>query len=141
MSGQALVTLTAADTWYGREIRKAIKSNVNHSLMLYESSDWRDWRAIDTQENGVQPAVSAKRLTRVDYAECWECDLDLWKGLRATKKDFYKKYDWIGLGFGLIRALLANYLGIEIKKPIQAQFGRDSSIKLLDIFHANEAEH
>ncbi len=120
MSGKVLVTLTAADTWYGRQIRKAIKSNVNHSLILYKSSDWGDWRAIDTQEKGVVPTVSAKKLTRVDYAECWECDADLWKGLRATKKDLFKKYDWIGLIFGLVRILLANYLGIEIKKSIHA---------------------
>lgn len=120
MSGQVLITLTASDTWYGREIRKATKSNVNHALVLYQSSDWLDWRAIDTQEKGVTPAVSAKKLTRIDYLECWKCSVDLWKGLRLTKSDFFKKYDWIGLIFGFIRAVLANYLYIEITKPIHA---------------------
>lgn len=120
MSGHVLITLTAGDAWYAKEIRKATKSDVNHSLVMYKSSDWRDWRAVDPQENGVIPGQDASKLTRVDYAECWESSVDLWVGLRETKKDLFKKYDWIGLIFGLIRALLANYLYIEITKPIHA---------------------
>jgi len=120
MSTKVLITLTASNKWYGKQIRKALKSNVNHGLILYRSRDWKDWRAVDTQEKGVTPAVSAKKLTRIDYAECWECDLDLWEGLRATKKDLYKKYDYVGLVFGVIRAVLSNYLGITFNKPIHA---------------------
>jgi len=128
MSGKVLIALSASNAFYGKLLRKALYEHsktpkdeqVNHAFIVYKSSDWQDWRAVDIQEKGVQPTLPVKHLKRVDYVECYELpDVDLWKGLRSCKNDLYKKYDWIGLIFGFVRLLLA-LVGWKLKNPIHA---------------------
>lgn len=132
MTGEALIALSASNSWYGHELRQAMyedqlstvpkEERVNHAFVVYESSDWQDWRAVDIQEKGVQPTLEVRHLTRVDYVECYRVPegVDLWKGLRACKNDLYKRYDWIGLIFGFIRLKLMNWFGLKLKKPHHA---------------------
>jgi hypothetical protein len=128
MKNNVCIALSASNAWYGRELRQAMYEDqlssvpkgeqVNHAFVVYESSDWKDWRAVDVQEKGVQPTIEVKHLTRVDYVECWQIpDVDLWEGLRACKNDLFKRYDWIGLIFGFIRLKLMSWFGWKLKKP------------------------
>lgn len=132
MTGKALIALSASNAWYGKELRKVMyegqddavpeAERVNHAFIVYESSDWGDWRAVDVQEKGVQPTIEVRHIARVDYVECYRSpeDSDLWEGLRACKNDLYKRYDWLGLLFGYVRLKLLSWFGLRLTKPHHA---------------------
>lgn len=128
MKDNVCIALSAADAWYGKALRKVLyadkkspvpfEERVNHAFIIYESSDWKDWRAVEIQEKGVQPTVDVRHLKRVGYVECYKIpEVDLWKGLLACKNDLYKRFDWLGLLWGFIRLTIMSWFGWKLKKP------------------------
>ena len=115
-----LICLTATRRWYGRIVRWATRSRVNHSLIKHEDPFWGGWRATEINEDGVSDRDVGK-LTRIDYIEHWESDLDLLPGMRALRTFVGSaRYDGLGLASGLIRAIILRVFGIEIDKPIHS---------------------
>jgi len=131
MRDNVCIALSASNAWYGRELRQAMYEDqissvpkdeqVNHAFIVYHSSDWKDWRAVDVKEKGVQPTIEVRHLKRIDYVECYKIPkVDLWNGLRACKNDLYKRYDWLGLLWGFIRLKFMSWFGWKLKKPHHA---------------------
>lgn len=131
MRDNVCIALSASNAWYGRELRQAMYEDqistvpkdeqVNHAFIVYASSDWKDWRAVEIQEKGVQPTKEVRHLTRIDYVECYKIpQVDLWQGLRACKNDLYKRYDWLGLLWGLVRLKVMSWFGWKLNKPHHA---------------------
>ena len=155
MKNNVYIALSASNAWYGKELRNVMyedqissvpkNERVNHSFIVYESSDWKDWRAVDIQEKGVQPTIPVKDLTRVDYVECWQVPkVDLWKGIRACKNDLFKRYDWKGLIFGILRLKLMSWFGMKLTKPHHASnrlFCSEYIAKVLKKSGAPSTEH
>lgn len=109
---KVLICLSASDAWYGRIIRWASRSRVNHTFLLYRSDVW-GWFAVEINENGVQ-LIPPSRLTRVDYLECWRCDEDLLHGLAGMRRWIGAGYDWRGLLSGLVRLVVRRLFGMSI---------------------------
>jgi len=115
-----LVCLTATRKWYGKLIRWATRSRVNHSLVKHDDPFWGAWRATEIDERGPRD-IDARYLARFDYIEHWESDLDLGIGMRAMGRFVgMARYDWRGLLVGLLRAVLLRVGGWEVDKAIHS---------------------
>jgi len=113
-----LICLTATNMWYGKLVRWATRSNVNHSLIKHEDPFWGDWRATEINEDGPHDQ-DIRKLTRIDYIEHWESDIDLLPGMRSMRRFVgTAKYDWFGLLFGLVRAILSRLFGWNVEEAI-----------------------
>lgn len=112
-----LFAVTTSDALYSKILRWAMRSNINHSLILYESKEWGDWWAIEINERGVNK-VPIDKLTRIGYIECYECSVDLWPAMRATKDFVGERYDWLGLLGGLLKLIIYRLFRKVIKEPI-----------------------
>jgi len=115
-----LCCLTATKKWYGRLIRWASDSKVNHSFLKHEDSFWDDWRATEINEIGPHDC-DVDRLQRIDYIEHWESDISLLKGMRAVRKVVGgSKYDWRGLLFGILRLIWIKATGRKVTKAVHS---------------------
>jgi hypothetical protein len=94
-----------------------MKSNINHSFVLYESKEWGGWWAVQTDERGVRK-IPAENVPDLDYVECYECSKDLWPALRRTGDFVGDRYDWRGLLWGLFRLLVYRVFKRKITKPL-----------------------
>lgn len=111
-----LFAVTTSNALYSRILRWAMRSNINHSLVLYESSEWGGWWAVEINENGVNK-IPVEKLSRVGYMECYECSEDLWPAMRATRDFMGERYDWFGLLGGLAKLIIYRLFRRTIKSP------------------------
>jgi len=117
VSSRILFCVTGSNAWYGKLLQWAMRTNVNHSFILYESKEWGGWWAVEINEHGVRK-LPVEKLDRINYIECYECKNDLWPALRTITDFVGAKYDWRGLLWGLFKLIVFRLFGKTILKPV-----------------------
>ena len=120
MNPRVLVCLSASSAWYGKLIRWATNSKVNHSFIEHEDPFWGGWRATEINESGPHD-VAISKLTRIDYIEHWACNVDLVPSLRKMSRFVgSSRYDWGGLLWGLVRSIWAKLTRREVRMALKS---------------------
>jgi hypothetical protein len=117
---EAYVCITRGKGWLAALERKILKSEYNHAFILYYSTEWQDWWAMEIDERGIVPVPAQPILKKQKKIRHFKCKKDLYKGLFRMKNAIGFGYDWKGIISGLT-VLLLRRIGLNITKTVHSQ--------------------
>ncbi len=121
------VIFTANTIWQSRAVRYILRAQVSHVYTEYPSGLWGGrWAAEATTHGGVRKVPAYKAHHHV-YGE-FKCLFDAQPGLRAVRKYFGEKYDYVGAGWlGIVALVLRGpfrWLKRKVRHPLWASKGQ-----------------
>ena len=119
---RVLICLAASDNVGGRFIRWVFKSPVSHAFIIYKSTEWDWWEAVQINQHGVHKVSARKIIKSGAYKSirAFEPKFDLWIGVLTKRYFIGRDYDFKGVFAGLLKGLLQRFLGIKIHKLIHS---------------------
>jgi hypothetical protein len=117
---RVIVCLAASDTLGGKVLRWVFRSSVNHAFIIYRSTEWDCWEAIQINQHGVHKVFAIKIIKdrAYNFIRAFEAKYDLWDGVLRNRYHIGRSYDWKGVFVGLLKGLLNRYFKVRINKQI-----------------------
>lgn len=116
---RVMVCLSATDQWYGRLIRWATRSRVNHAFVAFKMDEFKQWMAIQIDERGVVITTLKDVLDETVYVDGFTCERDLWAGVLKQMRMFGWRYDWLGVVGFAWKILLYRLFRVDIRNAMQ----------------------
>jgi len=111
-----LLCLSRSRNWWAPLVCWLAQVPTNHAFVLYQDERWGGWWALQIGPLGTQLLPAKAVMDEQRRVEAYRyVGGDPWPAMRAVSRYVGEGYDWLGLGWGMVRLAWMRLTGNKLR--------------------------